>query len=42
MCPAGYPGSWTTFSAVPVLPAIGIGKLENTPDDVPNVECAAE
>ena len=27
MCPAGSPGSWTTFSAVPVLPAIGIGKL---------------
>jgi len=31
----------TTFSAVPVLPAIEIGKLQKTPDEVPFVETLA-
>ena len=30
-----------TFSDVPVLPAIAIGKWPKTPDDVPFDECVA-
>src|SRR3954454_16163507 len=31
----------TTFSAVPVLPEIEIGKVPKTPEEVPFVECVA-
>src|SRR5437016_7539958 len=37
----GYPGMCTTFSAVPVLPAIGTGKEPKTPEEVPIEECVA-